>query len=117
MSFRELQEKYPYLNWLEYARTLMPSNITIDENEPVAVGLFDYFDRLEGILQNTDKRTVANYLIWRAIFTVSKYMNKNMLELNLKFSETLNGKNKPEPQHIECIAYTTNSLVIIIELI
>lgn len=110
MSFRELQEKYPYLNWLEYARTLMPSNVTIDENEPIVVGLLEFFERLEGILQNMDKRTVANYLIWRSIFTVSKYLNKNMLELHLKFSETLDGKNKQNPQHIECIAYTTDSL-------
>lgn len=112
MSIGELQEKYPYINWLEYVRTFMPSNVTVDENEPVALDLLEFFERLGGILNNMEKRTVANYLIWRSIFTVSKYLNKEMLELNLKFSEVLDGKKKQKPTHIECIAYTTNSLVL-----
>lgn len=110
MTFGELQEKFPYLNWLEYARTFMPSDVTIDENEPVVVGLLEFFEQLEGILKNMDKRTVANYLIWRSIFTVSKNLNKEMLELRLKFSEILDGKKKQEPLHIECIASTTELL-------
>lgn len=113
MSIGELQEKYPYMNWLEYVRTLIPSNVTITVNEPVSVGLLEFFERLEGILKNMEKRTVANYLIWRSIFTVSKYLNKEMLELSLKFSEVLVGKKKQKISHIECIAYTTNALVII----
>lgn len=109
VSFRELQEKYPYLNWLEYARTFMPSEVALDENEPVALGLLEFFERLEEVLKNMEKRTVANYLIWRSIFSVSQYLNEEMLQLSLEFSETMNGKRKQKPLHIECIGHASNS--------
>lgn len=111
MTFGEVQEKFPYLNWLDYIRIFMPTNVTLDENEPIAVGFFKFFERFEDILESMDNRTVANYLIWRSIFTISKYLNKDMKDLGLKYSEILEGKKKQEPAHINCIASTTELLV------
>lgn len=105
-TVRELSTKYPSIDWLKYVRAILPNDVKIDENDFVALGLLEYFERLGDLLQKTSKRTIANYLIWRCVLFSSKFLNKKMLERHLNFAVALHGTQKQNSLHIQCVAYT-----------
>ena len=55
-TIKGLQEKYPYLEWLDYINALLPTNLKVDENEQVIVTVPSFFAELEKILKETPKR-------------------------------------------------------------
>ena len=61
----ELQIKYPYIEWMDYFDAMMPTDMKIRPDETVIVRTPKYFDRLAEVWQNTSKRTIANYFVWR----------------------------------------------------
>lgn len=81
--------------------------MSVSDDDIVALGLLDYFDRLKVVFELTPKRTIANYLIWRSVLSASKYLNKELYQRKMNFSTILHGVQKQSPRHIECVAYTT----------
>lgn len=61
----ELTIKYPYIRWMDYFDTLLPTDMKIETDQVVIVVTPGYFDRLAEVLQKTSKRTIANYFGWR----------------------------------------------------
>lgn len=55
-SIKDLQVKYPYLNWLDYINVILPKNVRIDENEIIIVCVPTFFDQLGKLLEKTPKR-------------------------------------------------------------
>lgn len=68
LTVRELQTKFPYINWLDYFKWFLRDTHSIDENEVVIVRDLNYFQQLHEILKKTPKRTIANYLIWQYVY-------------------------------------------------
>lgn len=58
MSIFELQQKFPSIPWREYISKILPSKISINEDEPIIVEVPSYFTELEKILEQTPKRLV-----------------------------------------------------------
>lgn len=75
MTLTALSRKSPSIPWKEYFNRLLPSPITVEEDEVVLVSDPDYFVRLERLLAKTPKRVQANYLIWRPIKFSKPYLN------------------------------------------
>lgn len=69
-TIKELQELYPYLNWLGYISAILPAEMQVTEDEPIIIWDPKFFKNLGGILKTTYKRTLANYIIWRAIYSI-----------------------------------------------
>lgn len=67
-TVRELQAKFPYINWLDYFNWFLRDKHSIDENEVVIVRDLNYFEQLREILKKTPKRSIANYLIWQYVY-------------------------------------------------
>lgn len=64
---KEVQQKYPYIQWVEYVNALLPQPLSVDEDEVIAVRAPSYFENLEQLLQETTKRSIANYMIGRLL--------------------------------------------------
>lgn len=67
-----MQEKLPYLDWLEYINALLPSEMVVTENEPILVWSSQFFEKLGDVMKSTSNRTLANYIVWRAIYKAYK---------------------------------------------
>lgn len=74
-----MQFQFPYIDWLHFIESVIPNDIKIDDKEKIYVNLSKYFERLELTLKETRNRTIANYLIWRAILGSSVYFNDQNL--------------------------------------
>ena len=57
-TIKELQDKYPYVQWLEYITAILPKDVKVDQNEIINVRVPKFFDRLGKVLQKTPKRSV-----------------------------------------------------------
>lgn len=105
---RKLQETYPYLDWLDFMNAMLPKGMTVDENEKINNIDPKFFDQLGDVLKETPKRTVANYVFWRAIYSISNYLTKEIRDVELEFNKVADGVMKRQEQWKECISETNN---------
>lgn len=104
-----MQATYPYLNWLEYIKALLPQGAPfhIDGGELLIVDVPNYFAQLGPILKATPKRTIANYFAWRSVLFGSSLLNAALHRRKLQFYATTVGLRKLDPRYNECVTLTT----------
>lgn len=73
ITIRELQTKYPYMNWLGYFTSFLRNQINITQEEIVIVRDPNYFAKLNDTLQSTPKQMIANYFAWKFIFQIANF--------------------------------------------
>lgn len=111
-TVREVQEKYPYIPWVEYINALLPTGLDINEDEVIIVSVPQFFENLGKLLEQTPKRTVANYLMWRVTAFSSFFLTEELRKRQLVYSTAVSGKQEQEPRWKECIDITSGSLSI-----
>lgn len=114
MSLKELQIKYPYNNWTQYINQILPSNLTVNENETIIVLAPPFFQKLGDLLNTTTTRTIANYLMWRLTDSVSDYLNDDLRKLELNFTTVATGKKENPPRWKECMSVVNQKMPIAI---
>ncbi|XP_053693911.1 neprilysin-2-like isoform X1 [Sabethes cyaneus] len=113
MTVKEFQKKYPYTNWVDYFNAILKdTGITIDENEVIIVSVPNFMEQLGPLLQNTPKRTMANYVMWRISGFSSFFLTEKLRKRQLQYSTALSGKQEQEPRWKECVDITSGSLPI-----
>lgn len=112
MKLSEVQAAYPYLQWKEYINGLLPTGLQIDDNEQIVVSVPTYFEALGKLLEQTPKRTIANYLMWRMAAFSSYFLTDVLRNRQLIYSMAVSGKQEQEPRWKECIDITSGSLPI-----
>ncbi|XP_038121738.1 neprilysin-2 isoform X1 [Culex quinquefasciatus] len=113
MSVKDFQHKYPYTNWVEYFNVILKdTGIAIDENEVIIVSVPAFMEQLGPLLQNTPKRTMANYVMWRISGFSSFFLTEKLRKRQLQYSTALSGKQEQEPRWKECVDITSGSLPI-----
>lgn len=105
VSIRELQESYPYLNWLDYINALLPSHLQVNESEILSNTEPKFFEQLGEILSSTSKRTMANYFLWRIIYEASGKMTKQLRQPKFQFFKTVYGLQAEPPRWKECVQF------------
>ncbi|XP_035795572.1 neprilysin-2-like isoform X1 [Anopheles albimanus] len=113
MTVKEFQQRYPYTDWLEYFNAILKdTGITIDENEVIIVSVPSFMKELGPLLQNTPKRVMANYVMWRISGFSSFFLTEKLRKRQLQYSTALSGKQEQEPRWKECVEITSGSLPI-----
>lgn len=107
MKIKDVQVKYPYIPWVEYINALLPEGLSVDENEIIVVSVPTYFEELGKLLEQTPKRIIANYLMWRLTAFSSFFLTENLRNRQLIYSTALSGKQEQEPRWKECIDITS----------
>lgn len=108
----EVQQKYPYIQWVDYINALLPTTLQINENEVIIVSVPAYFDKLGELLAKTPRRTIANYMMWRITAFSSFFMTEELRKRQLQYSTAVSGKQEQEPRWKECIDISSGSLSI-----
>lgn len=96
------------MDWLAYINSLLPSNLTVDENEYVSVAVPTFFAQLGHVLTSTPKRTIANYFLWRVAYYLASHLPKIQRDRELQYLAKINGQQAEEPRWKECIDYTSS---------
>lgn len=95
------------MNWLDFVNAFLPIGLKVTENEIAINSVPKFFEQLEGILSTTSKRTIANYLLWRAVLATSGTLTNQLRELKLDFYKTVYGIQSQEVRWKECIQFTS----------
>ncbi|XP_058061824.1 neprilysin-2 isoform X2 [Anopheles bellator] len=113
MTVKEFQQRYPYTDWLEYFNAILKdTGIAIDENEVIIVSVPTFMEELGPLLQNTPKRVMANYVMWRISGFSSLFLTEKLRKRQLQYTTALSGKQEQEPRWKECVELTASSLPI-----
>ena len=56
MTIKELQVKYPYVEWLSYFNAILPKEVQVTSDETIVVSVISFFDDLGKLLDKTPKR-------------------------------------------------------------
>lgn len=113
LNIKEIQERYPYINWLTYSNSMMPEGLVLEENEIVSVTEPSFFASLGDLLNRTPKRTMANYMMWRIALYAARFMTTELRAGRIKFLAAITGQQVDEPRWKECIEYTSSKYIYV----
>ncbi|KAL8569747.1 hypothetical protein ACOMHN_007270 [Nucella lapillus] len=92
MTVSELKTLLPKFNWLKFLGDYFAvANISITEDTEIALVAEDYLRGMLDLIDQTDKRTVANYLLTRLVGGYVSYLSKDIRELNNHLRKVLSG--------------------------
>lgn len=103
IELREMQKKYPYIEWVEYINSLLPEPLSVNENETIAVKMPSYLENLGKLLNDTPKRVIANYIMWRITQYSSSFLTEELRRLKFEFRKVDNGRKKQQELWKTCI--------------
>jgi neprilysin len=112
MTLTELQKEYPYVDWLTYINDMLPKGVHTKDDEVINVSVKSFFKDLGQILENTPKRTMANYAMWRITEFSTYFLPENFRKRQLKYSTDISGIQALEPRWKECVSFATINLPI-----
>lgn len=107
-----LIEKYPYIDWVNYINSKLSEGLKFDQNERVIMQNEKYYDQLEAILNRTEKRTLANHILWRELAEYISFLNKDLREMEFDFYKTFSGRSSKLSRWSDCIKSTSGLLNI-----
>lgn len=114
MTIKTLVTKYPYIDWLSYINSKMYDRLVFNGTEIVIVQQPTYYDQLETILNQTDKRTLANYIIWRDLADYIPYLSADLRAIEFEFLRSVTGKSSKQARWSDCVKGTSGMLNIAI---
>ena len=100
-SISQLQDKYPYLQWLEYLNGVLDSNEKLSKDEIINVEVPSFFEGLGNILNCTSKRTQANYIMSRIVIASTDEMGEKLQDIVKILNPILTGSEHDEEESKE----------------
>lgn len=86
---------------------MLPDSVAINENEVVIVNVLKFFRRLGDVLHGASKRTLANYLMWRVVYSTSGDLTEQLRKRKVSYESAVSGQKDELPRWKECVAYTS----------
>lgn len=102
-TLQKMQQKYPYVRWVDYVNSLLPSPLSVDSNEVVIVLKPIYFNNLGKLLSETPPHVVANYIMWRAISYSTFFLSKDFRKRESEFRTVFGGQQEFKDKWTECV--------------
>ena len=89
---RDLEEYAPMVPWLEYInKILTPEILVVKDTERVILDEPGYLKNLTEILKRTPKRTIANYMFFRAASSSLGFFTEAARKVQEDYSQELTG--------------------------
>lgn len=74
------------MDWLDFINFVLPVDLKVNENETVVNSVPKFFKQLDDVLKSTSERAIANYLMWRVVYTTSKTLTTELRDQRLEIS-------------------------------
>ncbi|XP_034153705.2 phosphate-regulating neutral endopeptidase PHEX isoform X1 [Pangasianodon hypophthalmus] len=114
-SLSKLQRTIPEFNWLAFVRAVIDSklypDLSVSSSEQVIVRAPQYLKDLFRLLNVTESRTVANYVVWRSILSRVTTLSRRFLYKYLDFARVTTGATSLTPRWDKCVNYVESTLM------
>ena len=114
MSIKQLSENYKSIPWKEYINTIFKPVAEICDDEIVIVKVPNYFKEFEKLMNQTPKRTVANYAMWKAVDDSIDYLPDKIRKREMQYVSEIIGQTSRKPRWRECMEFTSDNFGITI---
>ncbi|XP_006033986.1 phosphate-regulating neutral endopeptidase [Alligator sinensis] len=119
MNISELNTMIPEFDWLGDIKKvidirLYPDLKDIGPSEKVIVRAPQYFKDLFRILENERKKTIANYLVWRMVYSRIFNLSRRFQYRWLEFSRVIQGTTTLLPQWDKCASLVEGALPYVV---
>ncbi|KAL8588014.1 hypothetical protein ACOMHN_026131 [Nucella lapillus] len=101
ITISTLQKSVPQLDWLHYLRRAISPTLT--SQQQVVVFALDYLRDMMTIVENTNKRTVANYIIWRVVMMLAPELTDQYQEVHNQYKMVLHGMKRGKIRWKKCV--------------
>ncbi|XP_055588179.1 neprilysin-4 [Uranotaenia lowii] len=101
MILENLHEEVPEINWTRYLSIVMER--PVNSSEFVVMYALNYMKDLVVLIDQTEPRTVANYILWRFVRHRINNLDDRFLQAKQKFSNVLFGREKSPPRWKNCV--------------
>lgn len=108
MAIKDLEKLAPKINWKKYFSGLLDQPVSDDE--PVIVNVPEFIRKFAVLIEEVDKRILANYMKWRLVGQSMSMLTKKWRDLAQKYSSVITGKTREEPRWQQCMSSLTGSL-------
>ncbi|VVC33209.1 Hypothetical protein CINCED_3A017909 [Cinara cedri] len=109
LSLNDLQNQVPEFNWTLYFNTIL--QFKVSDQEPIVSYAMNYFIELGQLLNNTDRRVIQNYIIWRLVqSTILPHMIDDFQYKRLDFKKILLGILSERSRWRDCVDWTNKRL-------
>ncbi|GAB0178492.1 phosphate-regulating neutral endopeptidase PHEX [Grus japonensis] len=119
MNISELSTMIPQFDWLGYIKKVIDTRLypelkDIGPSENVIVRVPQYFKDLFRILENERKKTLANYLVWRMVYSRLFNLSRRFQYRWLEFSRVIHGTTTLLPQWDKCVDLVESALPYVV---
>ncbi|KAL3862327.1 hypothetical protein ACJMK2_008304 [Sinanodonta woodiana] len=102
--------QFSWLRYIESVMNLPNVSIPINDSEPVVVLALPYFQKMFAIFQMYDKRTIANYLVWTIMQSMTFNLPKRFRDLLTDYNEVVYGMSTPRARWRHCAGYVNGQM-------
>lgn len=103
MLARDLYKLAPNIDWQRYLRTLLKDDQLDMDRDEVIVKTPNFLKQLDLLLQTTEPKIVANYMIWRIVRHSMGGLSRRWRELAHGYSMVTTGRQVEEPRWEQCL--------------
>nr|XP_048296687.1 phosphate-regulating neutral endopeptidase PHEX [Myodes glareolus] len=119
MNISELSAMIPQFDWLGYIKKVIDTRLyphlkDIGPSENVVVRVPQYFKDLFRILGSERKKTIANYLVWRMVYSRIPNLSRRFQYRWLEFSRVIQGTTTLLPQWDKCVNFIESALPYVV---
>ncbi|KAK7093251.1 neprilysin-1-like [Littorina saxatilis] len=111
MTVKDLQDSVPGFDWLLYLQKIFkPVDIKLDVTEEIVVYGPEYLKHMVVIFNETPKRTLVNYLIWRIMMNRIVNLPRKYRDLKKDYFKTVYGSESERSRWRECVSYVNDHM-------
>ncbi|XP_022686238.1 endothelin-converting enzyme 1-like isoform X2 [Varroa jacobsoni] len=108
MTLGQLDAFVPHLRIRKLSSVVFQKQF--DPDERLVVYAPNYLKKLNELLKSTPKKTVANYMGWRVVYTLMNFMDKRFVTLRQRYANILAGTSHPIPRWRLCVTLVNLNL-------
>ncbi|XP_042912794.1 neprilysin-2-like, partial [Parasteatoda tepidariorum] len=109
-TISQLRELVPQIDWLKYLNGLLNDPIT--ETETLVVMVPNFLKQFGELIAKTDKRIVANYMMWRVVADSAGMLSKDWKALVQEYVLAITGEREEKPRWEQCVNSLSENLEI-----
>ncbi|XP_054160650.1 neprilysin-2-like isoform X2 [Oppia nitens] len=110
MNLTKVAQLAPKTEWSKYFNNLLSDSVT--DKEEIIVNVPNFIRNVDTLIAQTNKRVLANYMLWRVVLQSFATLGKKWRELAQEYNTVITGQAREEPRWEQCMSSLTGSLGI-----
>lgn len=108
MTVAALYDYVPEIDWQRYLEIVLEQHI--ERNEVIVMFALNFMQDLVQLINNTDKRTVANYMLWKFVRHRINSLDDRFQDAKQQFYNVLIGRKKSPPRWKSCVNQANSNM-------